>query len=89
MKDVHDDIPVVRDNPLAERESVRAERRALVFGFQPGFEFVHDGLELRLRGAGADDEEVRERRELAKIDRDDVFRFFVGYDAGAEPGEFV
>jgi hypothetical protein len=46
-----------------------------------------DGLQMRLGGTGADDEEIREAGNAAKVDGDDVFGFFVGGDFRAEAGE--
>ncbi len=89
MEDVHDHVAVIRDDPLAEREAVGIERAALVIGLDAVLDFVRDGLELRLRGAGANDEEIGERGKLAQVENDDVLRLFVGGDAGTELGEFV
>ena len=60
MEDVDDHVAVVRDDPLAERVAVDAERADLVFLFQAILDFTGDGLELRLGCAGADDEKIRE-----------------------------
>ena len=61
MEDVDDHVAVVRDDPLAERIAVGADGALLVFLLKPVFDFIRDGLELRLGRAGADDEKIRER----------------------------
>jgi hypothetical protein len=42
---------------------------------------------MRLRGARGDEEKIRERRDAAQIEDEEVLRFFVVEDAGAEPDE--
>ena len=56
-----DHVAVVGDDPLAERITVGADRADLVLFFQPVLDVTGDGLELRLRCTGADDEKIRER----------------------------
>jgi hypothetical protein len=41
---------------------------------------------MRLGGAGADDEKIRERRNPAEIDGDDVLGFFVRNEMRADTG---
>jgi hypothetical protein len=89
VKDVHDHVAIIRHDPLAHRESVNTERRAFVLLLQPGFELVHNRLQLRLRRARTDDEEIGERGELPNIEDDDVLGLLVFDDAGAQPGESV
>jgi len=55
---------------------------------QAFIQLVGDGLEMRFAGAGTNQEEIGERRELAQIDGDDVLGFFVGGYCSGELGEF-
>src|SRR5258708_2841824 len=77
MEDVDDHVAVIRDDPLAEREAVNAERAELVLLLDAVLDFVCDGLELRLGGTAADDEEIRERGKFAQIQHDDVLRLLL------------
>ena len=61
MENMHDDIAVIHNDPLAERVAVEAERALLVVLLDAVLDFAGDGLELRLGCAGADDEKIRER----------------------------
>ena len=60
MEDVHHDAAEIGYDPLAERESIDAERLGIVFLFEPVVDFAGDGFELRLGLAGADDKKVGE-----------------------------
>jgi hypothetical protein len=87
VEEVQDDVAVIGDDPLAEREAVHAERAARVIFFQAVFDFVGDGLQLRLGGAGADDVKIGEERQAAQVDGDDVLRLFIGGNSGAQACE--
>jgi hypothetical protein len=82
-----DDPTVVGDDPLAEREAVHGERLDAVLLAQTVLEVVGDGLEVRLAGRRADDEEVGEGGNAAQVERDDVLGFLVRGDRGAELGK--
>ena len=59
--DMHDDIDVIHDHPVARRAAVDVGGvNPLVFQF--GLDFVDDGFEVRLARRRADDEIVRHRR---------------------------
>jgi hypothetical protein len=45
---------------------------------QSRLDFPGDRFQVRLRSPRADDEEIREGRNLAQIEHHDVFRFFLG-----------
>jgi hypothetical protein len=57
-----------------------------VFFAQTFFEFVRDRFEMRLAGSGANQEKVRKSGDFSQVERDDVFRLFIGDDVGAELG---
>jgi len=87
MKNVHDDVGIIRDHPLADREPVHRLRLDAVVLFQPVAQFAHDGLEMRFRGAGTNHEEICEAGNAAEIDGQDILGFFSGDEVRAEAGE--
>lgn len=87
MKDVDHHVGVIRDNPLAGGEAIDGHGGDAVIFLQPFLKLAGDCLEMRLGGAGADDEEIGEGRNRAEVDGDDVFSFLVGGNRGAEAGE--
>ena len=81
-----DHVGIVRHHPLAEGISIHSRRLDAVFFLEFVAQFAGDGLEMRLGGAGANDEEVRESHDATKVDGDDVFGFFFRDVVGAEAG---
>ena len=77
-----DHIRVVRHHPLAQREPVDRHRAQPMFFAQTFLQLIDDRFEVRLRRARADDKKVRETRDAAKIERDDILRFFVAGNIG-------
>jgi len=77
MKYVDDHLQVIEHNPLAGRETVNCHRSNRMILSQSRFNFICDCFELRLRRGRADHEEIRERRDRAQIQDDDVLRLFV------------
>ena len=77
MKDVDNDLEVIENDPLAGWEPVNRHGSNRVVLSQSGFNFVCDRFKLGLRAGGADYEEIRERRDRAQIQHNDVFRLFV------------
>src|SRR6188508_3027138 len=70
---VHDHAPEVDQHPVALGRALAAEwLDALVA--QRLEDAVRDRGDLPLRAAGADDERVRDRRELAEVEEHDVGR---------------
>lgn len=49
-------------------------------------QFAGNGFQVRLGGAGAEDEEIREADDATEVDGDDVFGFFFRDEVGAEAG---
>ena len=89
MKDVHDHVRVIDDDPLAERVAIDGVRLEAVIFFQPFLDFTRDGLEVRLGSAGADHEKIGEARDPAQIERDGARGFFIVGKNGAEGGKLV
>ncbi len=86
MKDVDHDVGVIRDDPLAERISIHGHRLH-AFLFQLILQLACDRFQVRLGGAGAEEEKIREAGNAAQVDGDDVFGFFVRGEFGAAAGE--
>ena len=84
-----DHIEIIGHDPLAEWDAVDGVGLDAVFLFQPIFELTHDGFEVRLARARADEEKVRERGDAAQVDGDEALGFFVRGDGGAEVEEFI
>ena len=84
---MHDDAAKIRHDPLAEREAVDARRADAVLLAQAILEFAHERLQMRLRVPRADEKKIREARDAAHVEDDDVLGFFVGEDCGRELGE--
>ena len=81
---MQDHAAVVGHDPLAERIAIGAKGLEPVILLQFCLYFTGNRLELGLRGASADDVEIREGRVPAKVEGDDIFRFFIGGNAGAQ-----
>ena len=87
MKNVDDHIRIIRDDPLAQREAVDARWADIVLLAQTLFEFADERLQMWLRVSRADEEKIRETRNSAHVEDDDVLGFFVSEDRGRELGE--
>lgn len=83
---MHDDVGVIRHDPLAGREAVHSEGLEIVVLLERVAQLTGDGLEMRLGRAGAKDEEVRETDDATEVDGDDVLGFFFRDEVGAEAG---
>lgn len=60
VKNVHEHIVVVDHHPLAQRVAVHIMRAHSMVFAQLFLDLTGDGLEMRLGGAGANDEEIGE-----------------------------
>ena len=78
MKNVDDHIRVIRHHPLAQRKAVDPRRADIMLRAQTLFEFAHERLQMGLRVSRADQEKIREAREVAHIEHDDFLGFFAG-----------
>lgn len=83
---MHHHVGIVGYDPLAGREAIHGEGLDAVVFLELIAQFTGDGFEMRLGGAGAKDEEVRETDDATEIDGDDVFGFFFCDEVGAEAG---
>ena len=88
VEDVQEHAAKIGHDPLAEGETVHAQR-----GDVEGLSHLlggvaRNGFELWLGGTGADDVKIGECGNAAQIEHDDVFGFLVRSNAGAKSGEF-
>jgi len=88
VEDVNHDISEIDHHPLAYGIAIGGRWLHAVLQLQLIADFARDRFQMRLRGAGTDDEEIREIRDAAQINRDDVFRLFVGSVLGAQQRQF-
>ena len=64
-ENVDHNIAIMRDNPLTLREPVDDQRFHVMIFPKAFLELICDCLEMRLAGAGAYEEEIRERGDAA------------------------
>jgi hypothetical protein len=77
MEHVDDHLQVIEHDPLAGGETVNCHRPNRMILSQSRFNFICDRFKLRLRRGRADHEEIRERRDRAQIQDDDLLRLLV------------
>ena len=85
-EDVHNDLHVIEDDPLARRETVYRDSANAMVVLQSIFNRARDRLQVRLRRSRANNEEIGEARDSLEIEDDDVLCFFVRGKIGAGPG---
>jgi hypothetical protein len=84
---VNNYVTVVRYDPLALRKSVNHEWLDPMILPKPFLQLIGNRLEVRLAGAGADQEKIGERGNAAQVDGDEAFGLFVGNYFGTKLGE--
>ena len=77
-EDVDQHRKIIQNYPLADRKPVHRRRTRVVILPQPLLDRFRDGLDLRLARTRADDVIIREGRDAAQVEHDDVFGFFFG-----------
>ena len=77
MKNVDDHLQIIEHDPLACGKPVNCHRPHGMVLSQSCFNFVCDSFQLRLGRGRANHEEIRERRDCAQVEDDDVFRLFI------------
>jgi hypothetical protein len=83
MKDVDNDLQVIEHDPLAGGKPVNRHGSNGMVLSQTRFNLICDCLELGLRRSRTNHEKIRERRNRAQVQDDDVFRLFVRGEFGA------
>lgn len=87
VEDVDDHVGIVRHDPLACRVAVDRGRLDAVLGLDLVVDFPRDRFQMRIGGAGADDEKIGEGGDAAEIEDGDVLGFFFGGVVPAKAGE--
>lgn len=77
MKHVDNYLQIIENDPLARWKSVNRNGPNRMVLSQSRFNFICNRFELRLGRGRANHEEIRERRDRAQIQDDDLFRLFV------------
>jgi hypothetical protein len=70
---MHHDAGVVHQHPAGLSRAFAAARLGVTGDKHVLFDSVGDGLQLPFTGAGAHDEIIHVRRQLAQIEQDNVF----------------
>ena len=83
---VHDHVAEVDEDPPAFAVALDADRRA-PGGFRALDDAIGDRLDLPLSAAAAQDEEVRDRRDLGHVHDEDVLGLLVGRRFDDQVGE--
>ncbi len=87
MKDVNEHVAIIHDHPLAGGVSIDIGRANAVIIPKFVLDLSGNCLEMRLGGAGAHDEEVREGRDAAEVNGDDILGFFVRGELRDQSGQ--
>jgi hypothetical protein len=77
MENVYDDLEVIEHDPLTRRKAIYGCGANAMILFQARFNFPCDRLKLRLGSSRANDKEIGEGREVAKVQDNDVFGLLV------------
>jgi hypothetical protein len=77
MKDVDNDLQIIEHDPLTGRKPVNRHGRMEWSSRKRVSISVRDCFELRLRCSRAKHEKIRERRDRAQVEDDNIFRLFI------------
>ena len=77
MKNVHNHLQIIDHDPLAGRKTVNRHGSNGMVLSQTRFNFICDRFQLRLRRSRAKHEKIRERRDRAQIEDNNIFRLFI------------
>lgn len=83
MKDVDDDLHVIDHDPLARRKTIHRDGANSLVLFETGLDLARNRFEMRFRRSRAEHKEIREGRDAAKIQHDDLLRLFIRGQLGA------
>lgn len=89
VKNMHNDICVIGNNPLTHRKAVDGERPQSVLLFEFVSELIDDRLQMWFGGSGTNDKKVGKARDAPQIESDDVFGFLVARDISNGLGELL
>jgi hypothetical protein len=86
--DVDDHVEIIQDHPGGVDGAVGSARALVVLFFEILLDFIDNGAEVRLAGAGADNEVISDAGDLAEVEDDNVFCLFVVRQFAAEQSQF-
>ena len=86
---VDNDVEKIEHDPRGLQRAVHGARTNGVLFAQLVGDFIHDGAQVRLAVAGADDKIVRNRRQFAQVENDDVLRLPVVGQFPTEQRQFL
>jgi len=86
--DVDDDIEEVEDDPIGLECAVDGARPDVMLDAETIADFLDDGAQVRLAGAGSEDEEVGDGGEITHVEDDEILRFFIISEFAAEQSQF-
>ncbi len=89
MENVDEHVAIIDHHPLARWVAVHVERAHAVIFAQLVLDFAADRFQMRFGGSRANHEKVRDGRDAAQVERQDILRLFVRGKIGAERSDAV
>lgn len=86
MQDMHNDIAVIQDDPLAHGVAIHRIRFDFVILFKLILNLPGNSFQMRLAGSCTNHEKFSERGYFTKIQNNDIFRFLAVGKFRAKPG---
>ena len=83
MEHVDHDLEIIEHDPLAGGKTVDRRGGDLVIFLQPGLDLAGNRFQVRFGCCRTNHKKIGEGRDVAEIEDDDVFRFFVRCQFGA------
>lgn len=77
MEDVQNNLEIIHHDPLTRGKPVNGSSSNVVVLAQPHLHITGDRFQMRFRCRRAENEKIREGRDAAQIEDEDVFRLFV------------
>lgn len=84
MKNVHDDLQVIEDDPLARWKAIDRSGAGVMIFLQFRFHLSSNRLQMRLGSPRTNNKEISECGNSAQIEDRNVLRFFVRGEFGAD-----
>ncbi len=78
IEDVHDDVAVVQQDPLAEVLALASQDATFHTGLELMLDLFDQRLHVTRRGPGGDDEDIGDDHEFGDVEEEDVFALLVG-----------
>lgn len=77
---MQDDVSIIDEDPTPCRLAFHAHRKQLILALEHFLDLVRKRFQGPLTGSTTDDEVIGDRRDLLKIEQEDVLTFFVFED---------